>query len=598
MAAHDPWHDIPALQCDVVMKGGITSGVVYPQAITELAKHYRLRGLGGASAGAIGAALGAAAEFGRDTGGFAKLHELPETLDLDQLFQASRSTRSLFAVLKAAIGQQGAARTIAATALAAMRSFAWQAALGALPGLTAIVFAFVVGLATGWPLLVAGLVLLPIGLTIALVLAAGRVLTRDVPANQFGICTGHSDDPDSPALTDWLSDRIDELAGLPHRDRPLTFGQLRRTTPEMLAAGLTGPRIDLRMMTTCLSQSAAYELPLQARIFYYDPEEWAQLFPAYVMKALRGTHRAAPDGMDDESRSVWTSDNRRAAAHSPRLVRLPVTDELPVIVATRMSLSFPLLISAVPLYTPDRSNKTGFLKLWFSDGGFTSNFPVSMFDAPLPTRPTFAINLGRFPEGQTPSDDESRNVEVATDNRALLPPHRDIPESGIGAITTFAVAAFDSARNWQDNSHLRIPGYRDRIVRVLQTGDEGGLNLDMDAETVRGLAERGRTAAELISAQFREKGGWDNHRWVRYRALMAGMPTFLTQYAAGRATKPALVNAHQTSYKLAAGLPLSNKLAAGLDELAAVTATSSERAVDDLTSSPNPLTVIRRVPRL
>ena len=35
--------DRPIEYCDLVMKGGITSGVVYPLAITELSKKYLLR---------------------------------------------------------------------------------------------------------------------------------------------------------------------------------------------------------------------------------------------------------------------------------------------------------------------------------------------------------------------------------------------------------------------------------------------------------------------------------------------------------------------------------------------------------------------------
>ena len=41
-----------------------------------------------------------------------------------------------------------------------------------------------------------------------------------------------------------------------------------------------------------------------------------------------------------------------------------------------------------------------FVKEWFTDGGFCSNFPVHLFDAALATRPTFAINLGRFSTGR------------------------------------------------------------------------------------------------------------------------------------------------------------------------------------------------------
>ncbi len=50
---------------DVTMRGGTTSGVVYPLAICELARRFRLRNIGGASAGAIAAAAAAAAELGR-----------------------------------------------------------------------------------------------------------------------------------------------------------------------------------------------------------------------------------------------------------------------------------------------------------------------------------------------------------------------------------------------------------------------------------------------------------------------------------------------------------------------------------------------------
>lgn len=53
--------DNPPLECDIVMKGGITSGVIYPRAVCRLAKTYRLRSVGGSSAGAIAAAGAAAA---------------------------------------------------------------------------------------------------------------------------------------------------------------------------------------------------------------------------------------------------------------------------------------------------------------------------------------------------------------------------------------------------------------------------------------------------------------------------------------------------------------------------------------------------------
>jgi len=49
--------------CDLVMKGGITSGIVYPNAVLALAREYRFKSIGGTSAGAIAAALGASRLF-------------------------------------------------------------------------------------------------------------------------------------------------------------------------------------------------------------------------------------------------------------------------------------------------------------------------------------------------------------------------------------------------------------------------------------------------------------------------------------------------------------------------------------------------------
>jgi predicted acylesterase/phospholipase RssA len=49
----------PRRFCDIVMKGGITSGVVYPLAIAILAEDFIFKNVGGTSAGAIAAAAAA-----------------------------------------------------------------------------------------------------------------------------------------------------------------------------------------------------------------------------------------------------------------------------------------------------------------------------------------------------------------------------------------------------------------------------------------------------------------------------------------------------------------------------------------------------------
>src|SRR3954451_2584417 len=96
----------PSLECDIVMKGGITSGVVYPKAATVLAPRYKFRKIGGRSAGAIAAAVVAAAEYnraGHAGGGFGKVEELPGVLGADgfmlELFRPDEKTRPLFEAL-------------------------------------------------------------------------------------------------------------------------------------------------------------------------------------------------------------------------------------------------------------------------------------------------------------------------------------------------------------------------------------------------------------------------------------------------------------------------------------------------------------------
>src|SRR5262249_26609826 len=102
----------PERHCDVIMKGGITSGVVYPKAGVELAARYTLKSIGGTSAGAIAAGFFAAAERRRSVGGSAKgfeeLRGYPEKFAgkvdgrisfLQALFRPRPETRRLFDLL-------------------------------------------------------------------------------------------------------------------------------------------------------------------------------------------------------------------------------------------------------------------------------------------------------------------------------------------------------------------------------------------------------------------------------------------------------------------------------------------------------------------
>jgi hypothetical protein len=124
--------------CDIIMKGGITSGVVYPFAIAELAKRYRFANIGGTSAGAIAAAAAAAAEYGRYVPGkgFKRLTELPAEVgtNLLGLFQPSPKLRPLFQILVAALKGRTTAGKVLRVAAAALWGYRWAAALGSLPG--------------------------------------------------------------------------------------------------------------------------------------------------------------------------------------------------------------------------------------------------------------------------------------------------------------------------------------------------------------------------------------------------------------------------------------------------------------------------------
>src|SRR5207244_1099598 len=102
------------------------------------------------------------------------------------------------------------------------------------------------------------------------------------------------------------------------------------------------------------------------------------------------------------------ADDLAQIAPNRELYLFPGGGELPVLVAARMSLSFPVLISTIPLWRlryRGAGQQPRLMRVVFSDGGISSNFPVHFFDAPLPARPTFALNLGGFARDEHPNPD-------------------------------------------------------------------------------------------------------------------------------------------------------------------------------------------------
>ena len=546
----------PELDCDILMKGGITSGVIYPLAVCELATQYGLRSVGGSSAGAIAAAAAAAAESNpRRQAGFERLEKLPAditaklpdgTAVLERLFQPQPTTAPLYKAFTAGLGRSGTARILAMVWGALTGFYRWALA-GALPGVVLLALGIAGDGPARWGAIIAGAVVLLAGGAAGIVVGVLRSVAVRVPANGFGLCSGMpgagSKAPE--ALSPWLHRTLQELAGRPAL---LTFGDLEAAD------------VKLRMMTTNLTRRQPMRMPWPEHEYFFHPDEFRALFPAEIVDWM--ANHAPPLPEPETSVKAWEGHLRRAQAKP--LLPFPAPADLPVVVATRMSLSFPVLIAAVPLYAvdftvtknqdsvaaadqwrrqhPDAGPGEAAAALpgpdfevnWFSDGGIASNLPVHFFDTPLPTRPTFAIDLAPFPPGVDKDTDETKNSRLPDVNQGGL--HRRWSRwnrTGLGSMLAFGRSIIDTARSWVDQSQLVMPGYRDRIVTIYHDKAEGGMNLSMDKPTVDGLVERGQGGAAKLVGSFVHGDGWPNHRWLRFRTATAGLDAWLSSFRNG-----------------------------------------------------------------
>ena len=524
----------------MVMKGGVTSGIVYPAAILRIAQRFKLKKVGGTSAGAIAAAMAAAAEFRRASdavnpgAGYVAFKNnimvwLGQGTNLQSLFVPVRSLAPLFSIFLFLVGASVAKRRVAFAAGIVVLALLVYGVLAAFVGGpdwwlfdAAKIFAIVVIVAT-----IAGVALLIVA------------VTRWLPLSNFGICTGGRAGTSGRVepLTFWLSRQIDTIANT-GEGRPLTFGDLwaGRLRPQPLAEGGTNARpddpvVDLQMVTTCLTLGRPFMLPLSTAIFYFREDELRRFFPEYVV-----------DWIVKTSRSAASLNSEQAQRHEYLLQQgfrpLPLGADLPVVLATRMSLSFPILLSAVRLWTVDwtrpynQAHRTAPLiePAWFSDGGVSSNFPIGMFDAPLPTRPTLGITLDDFPPvdpGSDPNADPSgasiANTNDDNINTSWTRFSSAMRPSNLGG---FVGAIINAMQNWQDAMQASAPAFRDRIAHVHLTGKQGGLNLAMPPDVIATLVARGELAGKLLIDHFALPSPpgvvttWHNHRRVRVRTTL------------------------------------------------------------------------------
>ena len=269
--------------CDLVMKGGITSGVVYPKAIAKLAEVYRFRSIGGTSAGAIAAVCTAAAEYRRrghkeggikagDMAGFDGLRNMANELSvkgkLFSLFQPGNGRRRLFTVVEAALNARNKwTRT---------GKILWGLMVGYFAGtVLSAVLAWLTYMATAS--IVAGILMFIVLWLVLTLLGVLFNVTGPVVDANYGLCSGMpaqatlrkrlwrrlTGQPDPQALMPWLHQKVQEFAGLP-LDKPLTFGMLWNAQ---------GPAAGVVRHTE--------GRPLDRAADVHDqPEPWAALHPA------------------------------------------------------------------------------------------------------------------------------------------------------------------------------------------------------------------------------------------------------------------------------------------------------------------------------
>ena len=567
--------------CDLVMKGGITSGIVYPPVIVKLKDSYTFRSIGGTSAGAIGAAGAAAAEYNRAGGGFVTLEKVGKSLGehatLLNLFQAPAQTHILLDILLAILqhrqecllghkkpsllhsvrvvseylnalwnerlpaynraGNSGRwigvgvgiitalILTCACIGLSALfHPFVWTRD-GTLPGCIAIVLFSLCSLLGGysgqW-----------IGRSLYLLDVGVQLYKTGLYETFYGICPGHTavadSQNDNTNLTDWLSIAIDTIAGLPTMRVPLTFGALQQK------------EINLQMVTSNLNHSQPYILPDDLSNFIFKESDMQRLFPAYVVEQLKTSpaHPLFPVQLLPEGYHF-----------------LPDAADLPVVFGVRLSLSFPLLLSAVPLYTLSSVAYQAYLRKelhgpfdperhlqcnWFSDGGICSNFPIQFFDNWLPQHPTFGINMSSTKMDASvlqPAPLHSDRVSVANQcyQKDLSLPYtmatnhegKDVylplaegamavEWSPVESIPKFLRAIFQTTQNYRDTLQMRLPSYRERVVQIRLTDHEGGLSLTMPSAIIQRIEQKGEHAGALL-----QRFQFDQHWWVRFLVLMA-----------------------------------------------------------------------------
>src|SRR4051812_12908898 len=275
----------PSRYCDLVMKGGITSGIVYPNAVLALASEFRFKNIGGTSAGAIAAAASAAAALGDRRKQAKKLVDPDGKAGFEGLKPVAAQLASqgfIFSLFQAAPGARRAYRLLVLLTGKASGLRKALASVGSVPIMAPIETLLILGLFLGLGALLrgqAGLIgaIAPAILCAWLggaVFAALRV-ARVARGNSLGLCSGLSQGS-APALTDWMHGVLQVLSGQPASE-PLTFADLW-SGPRYPDEPKTRNAIGLQMITTGVSHHEPRSLPFAGAHFWFLRDEFERLF--------------------------------------------------------------------------------------------------------------------------------------------------------------------------------------------------------------------------------------------------------------------------------------------------------------------------------
>jgi hypothetical protein len=97
-----------------------------------------------------------------------------------------------------------------------------------------------------------------------------------------------------------------------------------------------------------------------------------------------------------------------------------------------------------------------------------------------------------------------------------------------GNLVRFLSSIFTTAQVHRDNDQAMLPSYRERVVQIRLRSDEGGLNLAMSQETIKGVIHKGERAGDALLRQF----DFEEHFWVRFRVLTRQVEAGLGQMRA------------------------------------------------------------------